>query len=84
MVGAESEFTFFGSAVLWMLLTFPAYWLFQWTVEGMPFAVWRVDAPQRPAIAVAAVTELSDVVSSVAAAADASVSVGLAGRAAAA
>jgi hypothetical protein len=34
----QSEF--FGSGILWMLLTFPAYWLFQWCVEGEPFVVW--------------------------------------------
>ena len=43
------EFGFFGSAVLWMLVTFPAYWLFQWTIEGEPFALW-----QRPSGKVAA------------------------------
>lgn len=31
---------FFGSGILWMMLTFPAYWLFQWNVEGEPFALW--------------------------------------------
>ena len=33
-------FGFFGSAVLWLLITFPAYWLFQWTIEGEPFSLW--------------------------------------------
>jgi hypothetical protein len=28
---------FFGSGVLWMLLTYPAYWFFQWLVEREPF-----------------------------------------------
>ena len=35
------ESNFFGSGVVWLLLTFPAYWIFQWTVEGEPFHVWR-------------------------------------------
>ena len=35
------EFAFFGSGVLWLLITFPAYWLYQWTVEGEPFSLWR-------------------------------------------
>ena len=35
------EFGFFGSAVLWLLVTFPAYWLFQWTIEGEPFSLWQ-------------------------------------------
>ena len=35
------EFAFFGSGVLWLLITFPAYWLFQWMVEGEPFTLWH-------------------------------------------
>lgn len=31
----------FGSAVLWLLITFPAYWLFQWMIEGEPFSLWQ-------------------------------------------
>lgn len=34
------EFSFFGSAALWMLVTYPAYWVFQWVVEGEPFHLW--------------------------------------------
>ena len=37
------DFAFFGSAVLWMLITFPAYWLFQWSIEGEPFRIWERD-----------------------------------------
>jgi hypothetical protein len=33
---------YFGSAVVWLLITFPAYWAFQWAVERTPFAVWRL------------------------------------------
>ena len=31
----------FGSAVLWLLVTFPAYWVYQWTVEGEPFTLFQ-------------------------------------------
>ena len=43
------EFGFFGSAVLWMLLTFPAYWLFQWRIEGESFQLWRRNPTNGPA-----------------------------------
>ena len=35
------DFAFFGSAVLWMLVTYPAYWLFQWSIEGEPLQLWQ-------------------------------------------
>jgi len=35
------EFGSAGSAVLWLLVTFPAYWTFQWMVEGEPFTLWQ-------------------------------------------
>ena len=49
--------SFFGSGVIWLLLTFPAYWLFQWTVEGEPFQIWRTAAE-----AVETANEVSQVV----------------------
>ena len=42
------EFAFFGSGVLWLLITFPAYWLFQWMVEGEPFTLWHRSPGQAP------------------------------------
>ena len=41
MESAYFQSEFFGSGILWMLLTFPAYWLFQWCVEGEPFHLWQ-------------------------------------------
>lgn len=40
METAYFQSEFFGSGILWMLLTFPAYWIFQWCVEGEPFLLW--------------------------------------------
>ena len=35
------EFGSFGSTALWLLFTFPAYWLFQWIIEGEPFSLYQ-------------------------------------------
>jgi len=46
MEATQVDYGFFGSAVLWMLVTFPAYWFFQWKIEGEPFHLWRRGSPE--------------------------------------
>ena len=54
------ESSFFGSGAIWMLLTFPAYWIYQWTVEGAPFHLWQRRAVSAVKVSHAVTQSLAD------------------------